>query len=101
MGNRAECGATRIGSECVGKAQDIATMPKARQLADQRAMQCKLKDAYLISTAHVCRAHSSSPGMSLQGSSDKPFSRSARDVSAVGVSTVSPVRIAFTACSFS
>lgn len=37
MGNQSECEATRIGSECVGKAQDIATMPKARQLADQLA----------------------------------------------------------------
>ena len=98
MGNRAECGAAKIGSECFGKAQNIAAMPKARQLADQPAMQCKMKDVYLIAT---CRAHSSSPGVPLQGSYDKRFPRSARDVSAVEVLTVSPARTAFTAGSFS
>ena len=70
MGNQAECGAAKICSECLGKAQDIA------------AMQCKLKAVYLIAPVCVRRAHSSSPGMSLQ-ESDKRFPRSARHASAV------------------
>ena len=37
MGNQAEFGAARIGSECFGKAQHITAMPKACQLADQLA----------------------------------------------------------------